>query len=202
MHEQPLKPFRWVGRPSEEELLGIPFPVPSGTGRQAPRRAPAAPPRRSAAPPPPPSRRRLRPGEVLALLAVAAVAALALGGPGKGVRFSAAQPLTAPEARDPHPTRVTVATERTVMLSSPIKTPRAATSPRATRAPRKPGATSASQPAPKPAEQAPEEPAEEQARELLLEAELPLLGTVAVEQPALLEEELTPATELADTLLP
>jgi hypothetical protein len=198
MNEKPLKPFRWVGRPSEEELLGIPFPVPRGGRRAALARSPVTAPRPTVDAPPPSSGSRLRPGEAIALLAVALVGALALGGAGNSIRFSAAQPLTAPKAHDPNPDRVTVGWVRRSPRAGSEAGPAAADVPRAQVRPNgaEPSETQTThevRPAP--------EPSETQNKQLL-KATLPLLGTVTVEEPEPLAVDEAAVTEPADVLLP
>jgi hypothetical protein len=91
MTPQPSKQLRWVGQPSEEELLGIPVSrLPRRS--QVPVRAAQPPPARRVAAPPSPVRRQ-QAGEPLAALALAGVVALMLGGVGAGSRFSGASPV-------------------------------------------------------------------------------------------------------------
>src|SRR5688500_5914414 len=93
MNPQPSKQFRWVGQPSEEELLGIPVSTMRHRERGSVRAAPAPPPRHVVLVP---SRtRRLNARDVLTVLAGAAVVWLALGGAGAGFRFSESTPLAA-----------------------------------------------------------------------------------------------------------
>jgi hypothetical protein len=91
MTPQPSKQLRWVGQPSEEELLGIPVSL-LPRRSQVPVRAAQPPPARRVDAPPSLVPRR-QPREPLAVLALAGVAAVMLGGIGAGSRFSGASPV-------------------------------------------------------------------------------------------------------------
>jgi hypothetical protein len=94
---QPSRRFRWIGQPSEEELLGVPV---VGRHREHAAVRPArVPPERQVVITPAPTR-RFSVRDVLTLLALGAIAALAVVGAGPGflVPGSAAAPLEATEA--------------------------------------------------------------------------------------------------------
>jgi hypothetical protein len=95
MNQQPSKQLRWVGQPSEEELLGIPV---SATRRrpQVTVRTAQAPPVREVVTAPSPVR-GMQARELLTVLAVAGLVWLMLGGAGAGSRFWGMAPV-APEA--------------------------------------------------------------------------------------------------------
>ena len=92
MTPQPPKQVRWVGQLSEEELLGIPVSLLPRRSQVPVRAAQPPPARRVAAPPSPVRRRQVR--EPLAVLALAGLVALMLGGVGAGSRFSGASPVS------------------------------------------------------------------------------------------------------------
>jgi hypothetical protein len=95
--DQPSKQFRWVGQPSEEELLGIPVATTRQRKCIAVSAAPKPPARQVVIAPSP--TRRLHARDVLTVLAVGAVVWLVLGGAGAGFRFPGSAPAVA-EATD------------------------------------------------------------------------------------------------------
>jgi hypothetical protein len=95
MRAQPSNQLRWVGQLSEEELLGIPASVLPRRTKVAVRSTQAPPARRVVTMVSPV--RRLHAREPLAIVSVAGLVMLMLGGVGAGSRFWGSAPL-APEA--------------------------------------------------------------------------------------------------------
>jgi hypothetical protein len=118
MNQQPSKQLRWVGQPSEEELLGIPV---SATRRrtQVTVRTAQAPPVHEVATAPSPVR-GIQARELLTVLAGAGLVWLMLGGAGSGSRFWGTAPV-APEASAQGPGQVVV--DRRELGSLPRATP-------------------------------------------------------------------------------
>jgi hypothetical protein len=104
MNPQPSKQFRWIGQPSEEELLGI--PVSTRHHHRGVVRAAQAPPARRVVIAASPAR-RVRARDFLTVLGAGVIIWLVLGGAGAGFRSSGATPL-APEATDRTAHRVQV----------------------------------------------------------------------------------------------
>lgn len=208
MHDQPSKHFRWVGQPSEEELLGITVSMPRHRAPVSARAGQEPPPRPAVTAPSPP--RRLRGRDILAVAAAAGVVALILGGAGGGFRFPSSG-SAAPEASKELPGRIAVDHDDLGSL------PRSASTPQQDRG----GRTAEEQPRERgsnPREQDDPTPpggggagggggggGGEPADPPLLEANAPLVGTVTVDEPDLpAADSLPPAPEVpqADEVLP
>ena len=180
MNPQPSKRFRWVGQPSEEELLGIPV---STRHHRGPVRAAQPPPTRRVVIAAPPARRG-RAGDLLTVLAAVALLWLALGAAGGGFRSSGATPV-APQARDGTAHHVDV--DRRELGALPRTLPRSKEPERRGQPGRraddhgsKLGDKDKAHP-PGGAGDGAETPAERP----LVEATLPVVGTVTVEEPEL-----------------
>ena len=182
MNPQPSKRFRWVGQPSEEELLGIPV---STRHHRGPVRAAQPPPARRVVVAPPPARRR-RAADFLTVLGTALVIWLVLGGAGASFQSSGATPV-APKATDPAPELVHVDRAEPGPLPRTILPPpqEEAGEPRPGRRAESPGPKSGRQDDPVPSPGGAGGGAETPAERPSVEATLPVVGTVTVEEPEL-----------------
>jgi hypothetical protein len=195
MNPQPSKQFRWIGQPSEEELLGI--PVSTRYHHRAAVRAAQAPPARRVVIAASPARRP-RARDFLTVLGGGVIVWLVLGGAGAGFQSSGATPV-APEATDPTPELVLL--DRAELGTLPRTTPsqraenRSSSGGRSRELGSKPQSKPGHKEDPAPPDGRPDNPAEIP----LVEATLPVVGTVTVEEPELpLPEtpELPPVPEL------
>jgi hypothetical protein len=193
---QPSKQFRWIGQPSEEELLGIPVVSKPHQERTAVRAAPLPATRRAALAPSPARRFRVR--DVATVLGLVVVMWLVLGGAGAGFRFpgSEAAPL---EAHDPDPGFVVL--DRNELASLPRAVPSAPGRERggdggskADDRGSKPGGDDSNPPGGGGGGGGGGDPADPP----LVQATLPIVGTVTVEDPGL-DEALSPLPEVPET---
>ena len=199
------KRFRWVGRLSEEELLGLPpaaRPRRAGAGR--PRPAPRPVPAHDTAVPEIPVGRRIHVRDVLTVTALGLAAWFAFQAAGVRSPFHQSSPVGTPTAAE-----VTVARlglDRRELASLPRRAG-AATEARGSTSPRNGGGPSAgggsgskgsngSNDDPTPPSGETEEPP-------LVQATIPGVGSVTVEQPDLsLTDETPTLPDLGDTLPP
>jgi hypothetical protein len=199
MNPQPSKQFRWIGQPSEEELLGI--PVSPRHRRRAVERAAQAPPARRVVIAALPAR-RLGARDFLTVLGTVMIIWLVLGGAGAGFQSSGATPV-APRATDPAPELIHLDRAELGTL------PRAAPSPQDAEIPSRPGGRARDRGFNADQKDDPGPPVgsggsgsggvDKLAETPLVEATLPVVGTVTVEEPELplLEApELPPLPEL------
>jgi hypothetical protein len=204
---QPSKQFRWVGRPSEEELLGT---LESATPHAAVRFLPTPPPSPKTAEPAPADEqqpRRSRARDLLMVAGLGTAAWLAWHGAGIGLPFLGSEPARAAEAADPAPGRVTVDRRELVSLEraaapQEARPERAKPTGGSTRGDGSSGGNGSSgggqDPKPTPPPGGGDDPP-------LLQATVPGVGTVTVEQPdAPLPEAAPTVPDLPDVgaLLP
>jgi len=202
MNPQPSKQFRWIGQPSEEELLGIPV-SPRHRHRAVARAAQAPPARRvviAALP-----ARRLGARDFLTVLGTVMIIWLVLGGAGAGFQSSGATPV-APRATDPAPELVHLDRAELGTLLRTVPSPQDAEIPSRPGSRARDGSKADQKDDPSPpvgsgGSGGGGAGVDKPAKTPLVEATLPVVGTVTVEEPELplLEApELPPLPELPD----
>jgi hypothetical protein len=195
--------FRWVGRPSEEELLGLPGHTPRHARVSfLPQPAPQL---RSLneSTPPEETARRLHPRDVIAIVAVGVAAWFAFDHAGTGLPFRQGSPVGPTKVADIGATQL--AFDRRELASLPRQPdngPGSTSTPRNGDPKAGSGSGAGSGTGPGSKDDSKNPPPGETKKPPLVEATLPAVGTVTVEQPDLPLPDGTPTLPDVDGTLP